>query len=45
MYLLEEHPDNRDYVLGRLRETLRFATKGIGKTRRYVPIFAYHRNI
>ncbi|XP_057304251.1 uncharacterized protein LOC130641460 isoform X2 [Hydractinia symbiolongicarpus] len=45
MYLLEEHPDNRDYVLGRLRETLRFATKGFGKNRKNIPIFAYHRNI
>ncbi|XP_047138498.1 uncharacterized protein LOC100204026 isoform X4 [Hydra vulgaris] len=45
MYLLDEHPDNRDYVLGRLRETLRFASKGVGKNSRNIPIFAYHRNI
>ncbi|XP_065656575.1 uncharacterized protein LOC100204026 isoform X4 [Hydra vulgaris] len=45
MYLLDEHPDNRDYVLGRLRETLRFASKGVGKNNRNIPIFAYHRNI
>jgi len=45
MYLLDQHPDNQDYVLGRLRETLRFASKGYGQNRRKIPIFVYHRNI
>ena len=45
MYLLEEHPDNRDYVLGRLRETLRFVNKNYEKTRANIPVFVYHRNI
>ena len=45
MYLLDRHPDNKDYVLGRLRETLRFATRGFGLNKKRLPIFVYHRNI